>query len=200
MDTTERNDAWRLTLLYALTLTVLVALYRAMPYYLFDPYQGLPWNLVPVGALALFVGSRLRGWWAVLLPLLAMVVSDLVLIAPVSQIGYASFGWHQPVVYACFVAYVFIGQLVKEGNLSPLAIGGVALLGGLQFYLVTNFVQWLADPQYTKDLAGMLHCYTAAIPFYRNTLVGDLFFSGLFFGLHAALLRVLVPVKVRQPV
>ncbi|MFO0929031.1 MAG: DUF6580 family putative transport protein [Gemmataceae bacterium] len=200
MDTTERNDVWRLTLVYTLALTVLVALYRAMPYYLFDPYQGLPWNLVPVGALALFAGSRLRGWWAVLLPLLAMVVSDLVLIAPVSQIGYSAFGWSRLVVYACFAAYVYLGRLVKEGEVSPLAIGAVAVAGGLQFYLITNFVQWLSDPQYTKDLAGMLSCYTAALPFYRNTLVGDLFFSGVFFGLHAALLRMLVPVKVRQPV
>lgn len=200
METSERTFPGRLTLVYVLTLTALVALYRAMPYYLFDPYQGLPWNLAPVGALALFAGSRLRGYWALLVPLAAMVVSDLLLIAPVSQIGYSAFGGLRLVIYLCFAAYVAIGWLIRQGELSPLKIGGAALLGGLQFYLVTNFAQWLADPQYTKDLAGMLQCYTAALPFYRNTLVGDLFFSGLFFGAHAVLVRLAVPVKVRQPV
>jgi hypothetical protein len=36
---------------------------------------------------------------------------------------------------------------------------------------------------YPMTLDGLLTCYTAAIPFFQMTLMGDLFFVGVIFGL-----------------
>ena len=41
-------------------------------------------------------------------------------------------------------------------------------------------------------LGGLIACYLAAIPFFRNTLLSDLLFTAVFFGLHAVLSRMVV--------
>src|SRR5687768_2018392 len=83
----RRTGPERLTLVYAVALGVVAALYRLAPYYLFDdPMQGAVWNLMPAGALALFVGSRLRAHYAYLVPVAVMLVSDLLLIGPIHRL------------------------------------------------------------------------------------------------------------------
>ena len=55
------------------------------------------------------------------------------------------------------------------------------LLSSLSFFIITNFGVWLMH--YPKSLTGLLECYTLAIPFFRNSLIGDFFFAGvLYFG------------------
>jgi hypothetical protein len=78
-------------------------------------------------------------------------------------------------------------------------IGGAALLGSLQFFLISNFAVWLNSKVYPPTLGGLVECYAIAVPFYRGTLTGDLIFSGLIFGVHAALVAALHSEKVRQP-
>jgi hypothetical protein len=191
MHTEQRASADRLTLAYVLALAVLAALYRAAPYYLFGPDRYHLWNLVPVGALALFAGSRLRSSRAWLVPLAVMLVSDLLLWYPQYRMGMSPFSWlGTPLIYGSFVVYVLIGRLVRQGELSPPVIGGAALVGGAQFFLLSNFAVWLGGSLYPKTLAGLGACYLAGVPFYQNTLAGDLLFSGLFFGVHAVLIRL----------
>src|SRR5262245_17526490 len=168
---TLRHEHERLTLVYALILAVVAALYRLAPYYLFDTPEGQAavWNLMPVGALAVFVGSRLRTHYAFLLPLAVMLISDLLLIEPIHRLTggkYSAMGWGRLVVYASFTVYVLIGRLVQAHELSPLVIGGGALLGGLQFFLITNFGVWLGNPLYPQTLSGLMSCYTVALPFF----------------------------------
>jgi hypothetical protein len=199
MNTDPNANHLRLTLTYAVVLGVLVAIYRLLPYYLFDPSQPLLWNLVPVGALSLFVGSRLRGWYAFALPVLVMLVSDLLLILPLARMNQQAFSLGTPIIYASFAAYVLIGRLIHQRELSPMVIGGAALLAGVQFFLITNFVVWLRSGMYPHSFAGLMACFTAGLPFYRNTLAGDLFFSAAFFGLHAGLVWLAGRQKARQP-
>lgn len=190
----------RLTLAYALVLGAAAALYRLAPYYLFDgPAAGALWNLMPVGAVALFAGSRLRAAYAYLLPVGVMLLSDLLLIAPLQRLGWPAFGWGRLVVYASFLGYVLLGRVVGPRSASPLAIGGTALLGGAQFFLITNFAVWPNNPMYAQDLSGLLACYVAGLPFYRNTLLADLACSGLFFVGHAALLHLAAARHKEQP-
>jgi hypothetical protein len=186
------------TLIYALVLGVFSAGCRLLPYYAPALNDSL-WNLAPMGALALFVGSRLRGHYAYAVPLAAMVVSDLLLIRPLAELGWPAMGWGRPLVYASFALYVLIGRLVRERERSPLKIGGAALLGSLQFFLITNFLVWWGGTTYPHTLSGLAECYALAVPFYRGTLTSDLLFTAAFFALHAGLLRVLAPEKARQP-
>jgi arginine exporter protein ArgO len=177
-----------LTLIYALAIGVLVPVSRLVPYLL--PAGGyLLWNLVPIGALALFVGSRLRDRSAFLVPLAVMLISDLVLVYPLARLGHSAFSWATPFIYASLAVYVLIGRLISQREISPMVIGGAALLASLQFFVISNFAVWLTATIYPRNLSGLLQCYVAGVPFYRNTLAGDLFFSGMIFAVHALLLK-----------
>jgi hypothetical protein len=63
-----------------------------------------------------------------------------------------------------------------------LRIAGAAVAGSVLFYVLTNFGTWLTTGMYPRTLEGLAACYVAAIPFFQNTLAGDLFFSALLFG------------------
>ena len=199
MDANPKTSDVSLTLKYTLAVGAIAALYRLAPYYLLPSGAHLLWNLAPVGALALFAGARLRTSHAFLVPLGAMLLSDLLLIAPLKALGYSAFTWDAPITYASFAAYVLIGRLIQQDERSPMVIGGAALLAGLQFFLFTNFAAWLNSPLYPRTLGGLLECYAAGVPFYRHTLAGDLFFSAMIFGAHAVLVAASRPQKASQP-
>jgi hypothetical protein len=137
------------------------------------------WNFAPVGAMALFAGARLRGWRAYALPLVLMAITDPLLG------GYSA---ATPLVYASFLINVWIGSRLRRSE-NPMLIGGAALVGSVQFFLLTNFA-WLAgSSMYPHTFAGMIQCYAAGVPFFWRTLASDVVYSGLLFGLHAWLSR-----------
>ena len=139
-------------------------------------------NFAPVGALSLFGGARLRGWQAYLLPLVLMAVTDPLV---------GGYSVATPLVYASFLINVWIGSRLRQTE-NPLAIGGAALAGSLQFFLLTNFAVWAGYNTYPHTLGGLVSCYVAGIPFYGRTLASDLFYAGILFGLHAWLSRAVV--------
>jgi len=149
-------------------------------------------NFAPVGALSLFAGARLRGWRAYVLPLALMALTD-----PLVSLRYgyslkSAFSFATPFIYASFLIYVWIGSRLRRTE-NPGWIAAGALAGSLQFFVLSNFGTWLA-PQatYSHTLSGLVSCFIAALPFYRNTLLSDLAFAGVFFGLHAVFSRVAV--------
>ena len=106
---------------------------------------------------------------ALLLPLTALFLSDLVL------------GLHVlvPVVYGSFAVNVLLGRWLRTRHrLLPVAL--VTLAGSIQFFVVTNFACWLL--WYPHTAAGLAACYIAAFPFFHNTLLGDATFVGVLFG------------------
>lgn len=147
--------------LFLVVLTVLAVVARLLPH---------PPNFSPLGALALFGGaSFLDRRLAFVLPLVVMALSDLYL------------GWHSvlPLVYGCLLVNVALGRWAGPNlNLSRLLPAG--LLGSLVFFVVTNLGVWLNYPEQTWQ--NLLACFTLAIPFFQNTLAGDLFFGSLLFG------------------
>jgi hypothetical protein len=140
-----------------------------------------PPNFTPVLAVALFGGAHpqagtrpRRTAWAV--PLLALVGSDVAL-------GWR-FSWMNAVVYGCFLAVVGIGWWLQSRRTWGRTFAAV-LAGSVLFYLVTNFAVWLAPPlMYEHNAAGLIRCYTMALPFFRNSLAGDLFWTTCLFGLN----------------
>jgi len=156
----------------AIGLVVLAALARVMQH----------WNFAPVGALSLFAGARMRGWKAYLIPLALMALTDPLLG------GYSA---ATPLVYASLLVNVWIGSRLRQTE-NPLWIGGAALAGSLQFFLITNFAWLAASNMYPHTLAGVMSCYAAGVPFFWRTMASDLFYSGVLFGLHAWLSRTVV--------
>ncbi len=131
-----------------------------------------PLNFAPITAMALFGGAHFSDKrLAFVVPLVAMFLSDLIL------------GLHMlmPVVYLSFAVIVGIGFLLR-GRKRILPVAGAAVTGSLLFFILTNFGVWLLGPGYPRTMAGLTGCYIAAIPFFQNTLLGDLFYTGVLFG------------------
>jgi len=142
-------------------LIVLGVLCRFLPH---------PANFAPIGAMALFGGIYLPKKLAIGLPLIAMFASDIF-------IGFYS--W--PImlsVYLSFVLMAVIGLQVKKNKKFHTILSGT-ILGSLLFFLITNAMVWAAGTMYTKNLCGLLTSYYLAIPFFRNSLLGDLFYIGI---------------------
>lgn len=134
----------------------------------------LPPNVAPITAMAIFSGAVLPRRLAFVLPLTAMLASDLL-------IGFYAL----PVmvaVYASFAISNLIGFLVRGRRTARLL--GASLLASTVFYLVTNAAVWAFESMYTHDLTGLGQAYVAGLPFFRNTLLGDLGFTATFFGLY----------------
>jgi hypothetical protein len=131
-----------------------------------------PPNFTPVGALALFSGAMLgRRWLAFAAPLGALVISDLVL------------GFYPGVafVYAATALMVLVGWLLTGRRSAP-RIAAAAVGSAILFFIVTNFGMWLFSGLYPLTAAGLAACFVAAVPFFQNSLAGDLVFSALLFG------------------
>lgn len=132
-------------------------------------------NFAPITAIALFSGVYLKKDYALVLPMAAMFVSDAI-------IGFDSLE-SRLTVYGSFLLVGLIGLLVrKKKNIATIAAGSIA--GSVIFYLVTNFAYLYPPDMYPHNLAGVLSSYYNALPFFRNTLAGDLFYTGLLFGLY----------------
>ena len=146
------------------SIILLMAFYRVIPH---------PPNVSPLAAMALFGGVYFADRkLAFIIPLFALVVSDLVI------------GLHEtlPFVYGAFAVTVVAGIWLRD-KLSVISVAGTALAASLLFFVVTNFGAWLLNPGlYPMTSAGLLQSYVAGIPFYANTLIGDLFFTALLFG------------------
>src|ERR1039458_9178733 len=140
-------------------------------------------NFAPVGALSLFAGARLRGWRAYLLPIALMAATEPLVCL---RYGYPlrnAYSFATPFIYASFLIAVWIGSRLRRTE-NPGWIGAAAIAGSVQFFLLSNFGTWLAPgSQYGHTLAGLVNCYIAAIPFFRNTMVSDLVYAGAFFAL-----------------
>ena len=131
-----------------------------------------PPNCTPVAALALFGGASFASKRAALLvPLAGLFLSDLVL-------GFYAI---TPVVYGSFAIIVCLGFWLRRRQ-NIWCIAGASIVGALLFFVLTNFGVWAFDTLYPKTWAGLADCYVAAIPFFRNTLTSDLFYSALLFG------------------
>ncbi len=136
-------------------------------------------NFVPIGALALWSGVYLNKKFSLLLPLLVMLLSDLV-------IGFYDLRVMIS-VYLSFAVMVLLGWLVRKektaSNVIFASFGGAVL-----FYLITNFAVWAFSAWYPQNLYGLLSSYTMALPFFRNSLMSDLFYGAVFFGAYEGFL------------
>lgn len=148
----------------------------------------LPFNYTPVGGLAVFSGARVRAWLAYVFPVAVMVATDCVLWA-IKDASYSPLHASRPIVYGSFLIYVLLGRWLGRHGL--LGLGGAAILGSVQFFLLTNLFDWLKpDSIYARTLDGLVQCYVAGIPYYHGTFFGDLCFPFVFVGFHALWLRL----------
>lgn len=138
-----------------ITFILIAVLFRLVPH--------LP-NVTPITAAALFSGVFLSDKkLAFIIPLAAMAISDLFLGFTLTSIF----------VYGALILVGFIGIYSKKMNVKTI------LLSSISFFIITNFGVWLI--WYPQTLEGFLECYTLALPFFRNSLIGDFVFSGILY-------------------
>jgi len=156
-----------------------------------------PANATPVAAIALFGGAYfLDRKWAFVLPVMALFLSDLIL-QIMFWTGVAQFPGFYPgmvFIYASFLMVVGLGLSMK-GKVNPLRAVGSALLASILFFLITNFGVWMTMNMYPKSVAGLMECYIAAIPFFRNTLIGDMAYTAIIFGAFESILAAQPQLK-----
>jgi hypothetical protein len=170
----------RLTVVLMIVLAA--ALMRIVPH---------PANVTPIAAMALFAGAYLPDRrMALLIPLAAMLLSDLVIGLHASMLY----------VYAGVAVTVLIGAGMLRKNPSVMPAIAASLVSSVLFFLITNYGTWVTGVLYPQTAEGLMMAYTAGIPFFRNSILGDLFFTAILFGGFQALERWLPSLQTRSAV
>lgn len=147
----------------AIILILIGVFYRLIPH---------PPNFAPVAAISLFSGFYFRRYF-IWLPILVMLISDIF-------IGF--YDWKlMAVVYFSFILISIIGIALRKYK-SVLTLLACSLSGSILFYLLTNFAVWALTGWYSHNFHGLINCYIMALPFFKNTLAGDIFYASVIFG------------------
>jgi hypothetical protein len=144
------------------------------------PLHVLPhaWHFTPLAASLLFFGARgsRKQMWV---PPVLFAATDVVL---TKFIYSAPFSWDQLVTWAWYAAILWLGTNLREDS-GPVRVVAAALASSVSFFLISNFAVWAAWPQmYPRGWNGLMMSYVAGLPFFRNTVESDVFFSIAMFG------------------
>jgi hypothetical protein len=143
-------------------------------------------NFTAVGAMLIYFGAR-RPWREFIVPLTALIVVDFVLTNFVYHYAFQPQGYL--LTWAWYAMAFALGRILLSTRTSVVRVAASALLGPTSFFVLSNFAVWVGSSMYTRTLDGLVTCYVAALPFYRNDLVSTGLFLALAFG---------VPVLVRR--
>jgi hypothetical protein len=132
-------------------------------------------NFAPIAAMALFGGVYLNNKYSLVIPLVALLIGDIFI------------GFYNPVimisVYGSFLLIGLLGLYLKKHKSASNVIGA-SLLSSILFFIITNFTMWaIPHSLYPHNFSGLLNCYTLALPFFKNTIYGDLFYTVTMFSL-----------------
>ena len=134
-------------------LIVLAILTRLIPH---------PPNFAPITGIALFSAINFNNrFFKFFVPLISLVIFDLII----------GFSLINIFVYLSFIVIILVGNHFKKIKLKSILISSIV------FFIISNFGVWIIG--YPKTVNGIIMCYTAAIPFFINTILGDLFYSFL---------------------
>jgi hypothetical protein len=160
----SKSMSKRTLIILSLLLISLGVVERFMPH---------TWNFTPVTAIALAAGAYIGGRYALGVVIAIMALSDI-------SLGF--YEWQiMLAVYVSFAVSACIGVYIKKHR-TFLTVTAGSVAASLLFFVVTNLAVWKFSGMYPQTLAGLEMCFIAALPFFRGTFVGDLFFSGFFFG------------------
>jgi len=136
-------------------------------------------NFSPVYGALLFGGAYLRNRDSLWYPLSLLAASDIVL---TKYIYSMRFDWKAELLgLLAFAVVALIGCWLRH-RISVRTVIAASLAGPTAYFLISNFSVWLGWRMYAETWQGLLACYVAGLPFFRNSLLGSLMFSGVLFG------------------
>ena len=121
-----------------------------------------PPNFAPITGIALFTGHHFANKrLALFIPIFSMFITDLYL------------GIHSlmPIIYLSFVMISMLGIKTKSISL------GTVFTASSLFFILSNLGVWYF--YYPLNWAGFTSCFILAIPFFVNSLMGDLFYTSV---------------------
>lgn len=144
-------------------------------------------NFTAVTAALLYFGAR-RPWREMVTPMMVLMATDFCL---------TTYAYHYPFHWQAYVptwiwyaAGIALGQILLHAKANFARVAGASLLGPTAFFAISNYAVWVVSPNmYPHTMSGLMACYAAAIPFYRNDLVSTTVLLAAAFG---------VPVLVRR--
>lgn len=155
-----------------------------------------PPNFSPVFGALLFGGACLSKRDSIWYPVALLAASDVVL---TTQVYHMRFGWTEALGWTGFAAVALIGRWLRN-RVSVRTVLAASLAGPTVFFLISNFTVWLGWKMYPPTWGGLLACYVAALPFFGNSLVSGLLFSGVVFGGYEFYRRKFVENRLESPV
>ena len=137
-----------------------------------------PFHFTPVGAALLYFGAR-RSPKEFAIPVLMLAACDVYL----TTVHYGmKDSWSFLVICAWYTAALFLGKFLIS-KISPVRVMSAALASSISFFLISNFAVWYFGTMYTHNWAGLVQCYTMAIPFFRNTFASDMILTPIAFSI-----------------
>lgn len=140
-------------------------------------------NFSPLFAALVFCGAHLKRRDAIWYPLVLLAASNVVLTTIVYRM---SLGWGHTITLLGFAVVAMIGYWLRKHE-TVIKIGLASLAGPTAFFLISNFGVWAAGDasrMYPATWHGLITCYVAALPFYRNSLLASVTYTALLFGAH----------------
>ncbi len=138
-----------------------------------------PPNFTAIGAISILGGLYFgKKYLAFIIPFLAMLISDFILGEKMATS-----------VYIAFFMIIPLGIVIRN-KISHYSIFKTSVFASIVFFLITNFFVWINSSPIDgihycpPNLMGFIKCYFQALPFFFNTLLGDLFFCFSLFGLY----------------
>lgn len=142
-----------------------------------------PPNFTAAMAGIIFCGMTVRRTISLWSLLLGYFLSDLLINN--LYYGITSVSWDQVYwVYFPLSVIFFLSRMFSAQGFGPFHVLGSSLLGSFFFFIFSNFGVWAGSALYSKDLTGIMTCFTAALPFWANEMAGSLFYSLLLFGIY----------------
>lgn len=154
-----------------------------------------PYNFSPICAMALFGSAYLNNrYYCYIIPVASMWISDLLLNNIIYAAYFDHFIWFYDgaiVTYAAFLLISLLGRSILHNKVSLLRLFCSSVVSSVMFFLISNFGVWLFSSMlpYPHTFSGLVSCYIAGIPFFRNTLLGDFFYTFLMFGIYELLIK-----------
>lgn len=147
-----------------------------------------PWlNFTAVGGGLLYFGAKRSLRW-IAVPVLALAAADYYL--TVFTYNYPFHMSAYLVTWAWYAAIVVLGYLLLRKKVTVARVGAGAVLAPTSFFVVSDYAVWAGSAMYPHTFAGLVACYVAAIPFYRNDLISTAAVCALAFGLPALARRM----------
>jgi len=142
-------------------------------------------NFAPMAAIALCAAAYFPAKYRFSVPMIALLISDIVLNT------FYGFSLFSPFVLSHYVGFALVGALglLLRNRASTRSMLPASIAASVLFYVVTGIVSWFFDPGYSKNLAGLFQSLTVGVAaysatpswmFFRNSVVSDLLFTGLF--------------------